>query len=137
MSARTYVIVVIGALVASAMILRKVRDRRMRAKYALLWMAVCVTLVALAVIPGALDKLAELAGVAYPPALLLVAGLGFFALLCLHFSSELSRLEDRTRMLAEESALIWEQLDRLKRSGADPVDESEARAQVISPASSP
>jgi hypothetical protein len=114
-SARTYVIVVIGALFALAMILRRVRHRRLRAKYALLWMCFGVGLFLLAIIPQALDRLASLAGVAYPPALLLVLGLGFFAVLCLHLSTELSRLEERTRVLAEETAMIREILERTYR----------------------
>jgi hypothetical protein len=112
MSTRTYVIVVIGALLALGMILRQVRQRRLRAKYALLWIAVGITFAALAAIPNALDGLAELAGVAYPPALLMAVGIGFFALLCLHFSTEISRLEERTRVLAEEAALMRAELAR-------------------------
>lgn len=115
MSVRTYIIVVLGALAALGMILRQVRLRRLRAKYALLWITVGVSFAALAGIPNALDGLARLAGVAYPPALLLVVGIGFFALLCLHFSAEISRLEERTRVLAEEAALLREQLERRDR----------------------
>jgi hypothetical protein len=116
MTTRAYVIVVVGALIAISLILRQVRRRRLRGKYALMWMLVGVGLVLLAVIPGALDRLGSVAGVAYPPALLLVMGLGFFAFLSLHFSVELTRLEERTRVLAEETALLNE---RLTRSGDD------------------
>ena len=112
MSARAYVLVVLGAVAAMLLILRQVRQRRLRAKYALLWLFVGPVLVLLAVIPGALDWLASVAGVAYPPALLLVLGLGFFAFLSLHFSVEMSRLEERTRVLAEETALLKEAQQR-------------------------
>ncbi len=106
MSGRAYLMALVGTLLTLGLIIHQVRERRLRAKYALLWLLVGIALVPLAVIPGALDSLAELLGVAYPPALLLVFGLGFFALLCLHFSYELSRLEERTRVLAEEVALL-------------------------------
>ena len=94
------------------LILRQVRLRRLRAKYALIWMCFGLALIPLAVIPGLLDRLASLAGVEYPPALLLVLGLGFFAFLCLQFSIELTRLEERSRVLAEEAALVRERLTR-------------------------
>lgn len=112
MSARTYVIAIIGALAVMFLVLRQVRQRRLRAKYALLWLSVAVIMTLLAVIPDALDRLAGLAGVSYGPALLLVMGLAFFAFLCLHFSAELSRLEERTRVLAEETSLLRERMDR-------------------------
>jgi hypothetical protein len=121
MSGRTYAIVVALALVAFVLILRQVRQRRLMAKYALLWLTFGIALVLLAVIPGALDRLASLAGVEYPPALLLVLGLGYFAFLCLQFSVELTRLEERTRVLAEEVALVRERLGRLEAvDAADP-----------------
>ncbi|MGI9029546.1 MAG: DUF2304 domain-containing protein [Ilumatobacteraceae bacterium] len=110
----------IAVVVAAAMlfvVLRQVRHRRLRAKYALLWLSVAVALVLLAVIPDALDRMATAAGVSYAPALLLVIGFAFFVFVCLHFSTELSRLEERTRLLAEEVALLREQTNR--RSGAD------------------
>jgi hypothetical protein len=106
MSPRAYAIVVIGALVALLAIVRQVRLRRLGAKYALLWFAVGLAFLVLAVVPNMLDRLARLAGIEYPPALLMAAGIGFFALLSLHFSSEITRLEERTRVLAEEAALL-------------------------------
>ena len=112
MSIRAYLLVTIAAIAAMLLILRQVRQRRLRAKYALMWLIVGTVLVLIAVIPGALDWLASVAGVAYPPALLLVMGLGFFAFLSLHFSVEMSRLEERTRVLAEETALLKEAQQR-------------------------
>lgn len=111
MSARAYVMALVGTLAVLGLIVHQVRARRLRAKYALLWLVVGFAMLPLAVIPGALDGLAKLLGVAYPPALLLVFGLGFFAALCLHFSYELSRLEERTRVLAEDVALLRNRLD--------------------------
>jgi hypothetical protein len=116
MSTRAYLLLVVGALIALGIILREVRVGRLRAKYAMIWLAVGLLLLPVAVIPGALDALARLAGVAYPPALLLVFGLGFFAALSIHFSHELSRLEERTRILAEEIALLREATERTSAS---------------------
>jgi hypothetical protein len=48
----------------------------------------------------------ERIGVTYQPALFLMLGLAFLFLLSVHFSWELSRLEDRVRALAEEVALL-------------------------------
>jgi hypothetical protein len=105
-SPRSYVIALLAALVGLGLVFRQVRRGRLRAKYALIWLSAAVCVLPFAVIPGLLDDVASLLGIAYGPTLLLVAGLVFFAALSLHFSSELTRVEERTRVLAEEVAML-------------------------------
>jgi hypothetical protein len=112
MSTRTYLLVVVAAIVGLALILRQVRRGRLRAKYVLIWVGAALVVVPFAVVPGLLDDTAALLGIAYGPTLLLVGGLVFFAALSLHFSSELTRMEERTRVLAEEIAMMRHRLDR-------------------------
>jgi hypothetical protein len=92
-------------------ILRLVRRRQLRAKYALLWLAVGVAFVVLGLSPGLLDWAAREAGVDYAPDLLFLLGTVFLVLVVMHLSWELSRMEDRTRVLAEEVALMRADLD--------------------------
>src|SRR5215203_2479731 len=99
MSGRAYVLVAVVTLAVFALIIRHVRMRRLRAKYALIWLTAAVLVLPIALIPGLLDVIAFWLGIAYGPALLLLVGLGFFAFLSLHFSIELTRLEERTRIL--------------------------------------
>jgi hypothetical protein len=106
MSLRAHVLVVVLALAAILFILRLVRQRRLRAKYSVLWLSIGVGLAILAAFPDLLTELSELVGVDYPPALFFALALSFLLILCLHFSWEISRLEDRTRALAEEHALL-------------------------------
>lgn len=106
MSPRAYILAVAAAIVGLSLIFRQVRRGRLRAKYALIWLTVAVMVTPFAVIPGLLDETASLLGIAYGPTLLLVAGLVFFATLSIHFSSELTRVEERTRVLAEEIAIL-------------------------------
>ena len=106
MSARTYALAVVAALIGLVLIFRQVRRGRLRAKYALIWLTVALIVLPFAVVPGLLDETASLLGIAYGPSLLLVAGLVFFAALSIHFSSELTRVEERTRVLAEEIAIL-------------------------------
>ena len=49
----------------------------------------------------------------------MLLAVSFLLVLVLHFSWELSRLEDRTRALAEEDALLREEVER---SGAPRVE---------------
>ena len=70
----------------------------------------------LAVFPDLLVWISDLFGIGYPPATFMLLALSFLLVLVLHFSWELSRLEDRTRALAEEYALLRGELD--ERFGA-------------------
>jgi hypothetical protein len=76
-------------------ILRLVRRRQLRAKYALLWLAVGVAFVVLGLSPGLLDWAAREAGVDYAPDLLFLLGTVFLVLVVMHLSWELSRMDER------------------------------------------
>jgi len=87
-------------------ILRLVRRRQLRAKYSLLWLPLGAVFVVLGIAPGLLDWAAGQVGIYYAPALLFLAGILFLLLVAVHLSWEVSRLEERTRILAEELALM-------------------------------
>jgi hypothetical protein len=121
MSTRAHIAVVVLAIPVFVFILRLVRQRKLRAKYSVLWLSVGVTLVVLAAAPGVLTWIAHRLKINYEPSLLFVGGIAFLLLLSLHFSWELSRLEDRTRALAEENALLRHEVEQLEaRDRVDP-----------------
>jgi hypothetical protein len=103
---RLHVVVGVVGIVSMLAILRLVRRRQLRAKYALLWLLVGISFVVLGLSPGLLDWAAKKAGVAYAPDLLFLVGTVFLVLVVMHLSWELSRLEDRTKVLAEELGLL-------------------------------
>jgi hypothetical protein len=65
-----------------------------------------LALALLAVFPDALDRTSLWIGIAYPPTTLFLVAITLLLLVAVHFSWELSRLEERTRVLAEELALL-------------------------------
>jgi hypothetical protein len=106
MTGRAHILLVLLTLGLVGFVLHLVRAGRLRAKYAMLWSTVGAGLVVLAAFPGLLDWTAEHLGIFYPPAAFLLAAVAFLLILTIHFSWELSRLEERTRTLAEEVALL-------------------------------
>lgn len=82
------------------------RRRQLREKYALLWGAVAIVVVPLALFPRVLDAVSSVVGVASGVSLVLFLGLVFLLILSLHLSWEVSSLEEETRTLAEEVALL-------------------------------
>ena len=89
-----------------------VRRRRLLERYALLWLFSSVVLLGLAIWRGALDKIAEQIGVAYPPNALFIVAFGFVLWMLLHFSVAVSRLSDQSKILAQRLALLEERMRR-------------------------
>jgi hypothetical protein len=111
LSGQAHVLIIIATVVTALIIFRLVRAHQLRSKYALLWAAVGVSLLALAAFPGVLNTVSDWLDVAYSPTIFLLLAVGFLFLIVIHFSWELSRLESRTRTLAEEIALLKAQLE--------------------------
>lgn len=111
MTGRAHVVVAIALVAVLMFFLSLVRRGQLRGKYAMLWLAVGLGMVPLAVRPSLLTWVAHKVGIFYEPTVLVFGLLGFLLIVCMHFSWELSRLEERTRTLAEELALIRGELD--------------------------
>ena len=95
-----------------AVFFEMLRRRQLREKYAVLWIIVGIgVVIPLAVYPKLLDWVAESVGVASGASLVLFLGLVLLLLICTHLSWEVSQLEEETRTLAEEIALIRTQLE--------------------------
>lgn len=115
---------VVGALVTVAfvaVIVRMVRKRKLRAKYSFLWLLVGFVVIATTLIPGLLEFVSAALGIFYPPAFLFLGAIVFLLFLAVHFSWELSRLEDRMRTLAEELALANEEIRALHMAAGSEV----------------
>ncbi len=76
----------------------------------MLWMALGPVVFVFGFFPRLLDSLTSLVGVASGVSLVLFLGILFLLMVCIHLSWEASRLEERTRTLAEEVALIRTEL---------------------------
>lgn len=95
-----------AVLPSLALLIVLVRRGALRVKYAMLWIPVGFAMFVFAVVPGALDGLAGLVGVAYPPTILFVLALGLLMFVSIHLSWELSRIDERVRTLAEHIAIL-------------------------------
>jgi hypothetical protein len=117
LSGQAHILIIVATLLTALFILRLVRARQLRSKYALLWLVIGLMLLPLAAVPGVLNTVSEWLGVFYSPTIFLLVAVGFLFVVVVHYSWELSRLENRTRTLAEELALLRAQLDdRLDRT---------------------
>jgi hypothetical protein len=105
----------IGTLTVAALsvasMLELVRRRQLKEKYAVLWLVVGLGMLVLGAFPGLLNNVADAVGVKDPPNLLLFAAALLLLLVCVHLSWEASRLEEKTRTLAEEVALLRREME--------------------------
>ncbi|MEU7755107.1 DUF2304 domain-containing protein [Micromonospora sp. NPDC049101] len=98
-------------LILLATIVELLRRRQLREKYGMLWLGVLVIVIPLSLFPRLLDNVAELLGVASGVSLVLFLGIVFLLLVCVHLSWEVSALEEETRTLAEDFALLRTEID--------------------------
>jgi hypothetical protein len=128
MDVRIQIVAIIGAGALLLTILELVRRRRLLERYALLWLFSGVVLLALAVWRGALEQLALLVGIAYPPNALFFVAFAFVLLLLLHFSVAVSRLTDQSKVLAQRLALLEERVGPAHAARTPDGDGDELRA---------
>jgi len=115
MSAPT-ILGVAGSVVILLVLFELLRRRHLREKYALIWAGVAIGVLTLTIFPGLLTFASEVAGVDVPANLLFFLASMVLMVLTLQHSHELGRLEDKTRTLAEELALLRMELDQLKHT---------------------
>lgn len=96
----------VAGLVLVLAILELLRRRQLREKYAVVWLAVGVLVIPAALFPRFLDSVAHTLGIVNGVSLALFIGIVFVILVCMHLSWEANRLEEETRTLAEEVALL-------------------------------
>ncbi len=95
-----------AALALLLVILELIRSRRLQERYALLWLLTAIVILVLAAWRGALARLADLVGIAYPPSALFVLASLFILVVLLHYSTVISKLSDENRILAQRLALL-------------------------------
>jgi len=100
----------------AVVIFRLLRSGRLREKYAGLWILVGTSIVALVIWPHVLESITGWLGVQVPANLLFFLAIFLLLGVSLHLSLEISKLEDETRILAEEVAIL--RLDAERRGGA-------------------
>ena len=107
----------IASLLLLVVVFELIRSRRLRERYALLWLLTGVVLLALSAWRDGLNTIAGWFGVTgYPPAVLFAVGTLFILLVLLHYSTVISKLSDQNVILAQRLALMEERLSRSERS---------------------
>jgi hypothetical protein len=116
MDPRLQIVAIAGALALLVCVLELVRRRALMERYALLWLACSVVVLALAIWDDALSLLARQIGIVSGPNALFLVAVSFILLLLLHFSAAMSRLTDQSKVLAQRQALLEQRLSEVERA---------------------
>ncbi len=114
-----YLLGVAAAVLATVFVVELLRRGILKEKFAALWLVVTGALLLIAVFPGVLSWLAQVLGVQLPSNLLFFLAAVVLLLVSVQLSFEVSKLEARTRRLAEDLALLREEVRGDDDSGAN------------------
>lgn len=103
---RLDIFVLVVALLNVGVVLVLVRRRQLREKYALLWLSVGIGGIMVGLGRTLVDRVAHAIGVSYGPSAVFLVAILFLLLVSMHLSWEVSRLEEHTKTLAQELALL-------------------------------
>jgi hypothetical protein len=101
----TYIFGIVAAVLTLVVVIELLRRRRLRERHALWWLVAGTLALIAGVFPSTLTWTASLIGVTVPINLAFFVSIATLFLVCLQHSSELTKLETKTRILAEQVGL--------------------------------
>lgn len=111
-------IVFFFTLAIFSLVMFLVLKRKITERFAVLWMAIAfVLLIASSVGFHYLFQIARFVGIPYPPSALFLIVIFSLTLLVIELFVWISRLNERSRVLTQQVALLW---DRIETSSAKP-----------------
>jgi hypothetical protein len=128
MELRIQLLAIVGTAGLLLFVLELVRRKAFLERYALLWLLSALVMLGLSIWRGALEEIAKVVGIAYPPNALFLIAFGFVLVLLLHFSLAVSRLSDQTKVLAQRLGLVEQRLgesERRRQQGRRHIDEGD------------
>jgi cell division protein FtsW (lipid II flippase) len=108
---RVSIVAAVASVLLLLFVFELIRSRRLRERYALLWLLTGVVVLALSLWRGGLNTIAGWVGVqTYPPAALFAIAALFILGVLLHYSTVISKLSDQNVILAQRVALLEAEL---------------------------
>jgi len=106
MSVTSYVFGIVAAALILVVVVELLRRRHLRERHAIWWIIAGILALIAGVFPATLTWVSQLVGVEVPTNLVFFVSIAILFLVCLQHSSELTKLESKTRTLAERLAIL-------------------------------
>lgn len=132
MSLVTYIFGILAALLALVAIIELMRRSTLRERHAVWWLVGGILALILAIFPQTLTWAAHLLRIAVPANLVFFIAIALLFLVSLQYGAELTRIEEKLRTLAEQSAFHEQRLRALEEraSATPPLDQFAADADA-------
>lgn len=125
---RLTILSIVVAVAALVLVVELLRRRRLREKYAVIWVLISVATVVVAVFPGLLLWTSEVLGIRTPSNLLFFGSVLTLFAVSLQLSREVGLLEEQCRTLAEEVGAIGLRLEKLESADQTAQPRSQTKA---------
>ena len=102
----SYVFGILSAVLVLVVVIELLRRRHLRERHAVWWLVAGILALIVGIFPATLEWAAALVGIEVPTNLVFFVSIAILFLVCLQHSSELTKLESKTRTLAERVALL-------------------------------
>jgi hypothetical protein len=106
MSVVSYIFSIVSAVLVLVVVIELLRRRHLRERHAVWWLVAGMLALIASVFPATLAWAADLIGIEVPTNLVFFVSIALLFLVCLQHGSELTKLESKTRTLAERVALL-------------------------------
>jgi hypothetical protein len=120
MSTMSYILGIVSAVLGLAIVIELLRRGLLRERHAVWWFLTGVLALVAGVFPSTVTWAAQLLGIAVPINLIFFVSIAVLFFVCLQHSAEVTRLESKTRALAERLAILELQMteERLRHTAS-------------------
>lgn len=127
------VIAILFSVSLTLYILWIIQRKRLKEEYSLMWLGTGAMFILFSVWRQGLEMLGNLMGIAYAPAALFIILLVGILLILIQFSMIISRLSERSKLIAQEHALLQQEVEKLRRK-VDTITENDTAQDKHPPA---
>jgi len=124
---RIQIVALTGSIGVVCVVIYLIRSGQLKEGYSIGWFGVGIAMVVFSLFGRLLAVLANIVGIAYSPAALLLVVISGLLILALHYSVLVSRYDRQIRDLAQDNALLRHDLDELYNVKQDQLAVSSSR----------
>ena len=107
------ILAIVGSGTVLLLVVELIRRGRLKERYSLLWLFAGGVLLILSSSRNILEYISNRVGIYYPPSFLFLLAFLFLLLITLHFSVTISGLSEKNKRLAQELALLRQEMQEL------------------------
>jgi hypothetical protein len=104
------ILAIMGSFFVVIVVIELIRQGRLKERYSLLWLLAGGILLIFSSSRNLLNFISSLLGIYYPPSFLFLLAFLFLLLITLHFSVVISGLSEKNKQLAQELALLRQEM---------------------------